>query len=193
MPTSRRREVFGYLAGHALTPQRLRIRLLRAAGVSIERHLEVLSGLRVTGEGDLVIGDCSFINHDCLIDTAGGVTLGRNVALANRVALLTSGHDLGDPRARAGTRVLRPIAVGDGAWLGAGVTVLGGVTVGEGAVVAAGSLVRADVPSHTLWAGVPARFVRDLPVDAAFLEARAGSGGDGLPAEQPAAVVGELA
>jgi maltose O-acetyltransferase len=164
MPTSRRREVFGYLAGHPLTPQRLRIRLLRAAGVTIERHLEVLSGLRVTGEGELFIGDCSFINHDCLIDTAGDVRLGRGVALANRVSLLTSDHDMSNPRGRAGRRVLRPIVVGDGAWLGANVTVLGGVTIGEGAVVAAGALVRADVPPHTLWGGVPARFLRNLPV-----------------------------
>ena len=182
MPTSRRREVFGYLAGHVLTPQRLRIRLLRAAGVTVERHLEVLSGLRITGEGRLTIGDCSFVNHECLIDTAGDVTIGRRVALANRVSLLTSGHEMDDPRARAGRRVLGPIVVGDGAWLGANVTVLGGVTIGEGAVVAAGSLVRADVPPHTLVGGVPARVLRELPVD--FPAAAA--------PEQPADVVGEL-
>jgi maltose O-acetyltransferase len=185
MPTSRRREVFGHLAGHVLTPQRLRIRLLRAAGVTIERHLEVLSGLRVTGEGDLFIGDCSFINHECLIDTAGGVTLGRGVALANRVSLLTSGHEIDDPRGRAGRRVLRPIVVGDGAWLGANVTVLGGVRIGEGAVVAAGAVVRTDVPPHTLWAGVPARFVRNLPVDA--------GSGDGAPSDELLHVAGQLA
>ena len=135
------------------------------AGVTVERHLEVLSGLRVTGEGRLTFGDCSFVNHECLIDTAGDVAIGRNVALANRVSLLTSSHETDDPRARAGRRVLAPIVIGDGAWLGANVTVLGGVTIGDGAVVAAGSVVRADVPAHTLWAGVPARFIRALPVD----------------------------
>ncbi|MCU1670143.1 MAG: acetyltransferase [Blastococcus sp.] len=185
MPTSRRREVCSYLAAHVLTPRRLRFRLLRAADVSIERHLELLSGFRVTGEGRLTVGDGCFVNHDCLIDAAADVVLGRNVALGNRVSLLTSGHEYGDERARAGARVLRPIVIGDGAWLGAGVTVLGGVTVGAGAVVAAGSLVRADVPPNTLWAGSPARFVRDLPV---------GSGLDrgGLPA-QSADVVADLA
>ena len=111
MPTSRRREVFGYLAGHVLTPQRLRIRLLRAARVTVERHLEVLSGLRVTGESQLTIGDCSFLNHEYLIDTAGDVTIDRNVALANRVSLLTSSHETDDPRARAGRRVLAPIVI----------------------------------------------------------------------------------
>ncbi len=188
MPTSRRREVFGYLAGHVLTPQRLRIRLLRAAGVVVERHLEVLSGLRITGEGRLTIGDCSFLNQECLIDTAGDVTIGRNVALANRVSLLTSDHETGDPRARAGTRVLRPIVIGDGSWLGANVTVLGGVTIGAGAVVAAGSVVRADVPPNTLWAGVPARLIRALPAG----EVDHLDDVDG-PAPQPADVVAQLA
>ena len=145
MPTSRRREVFGYLAGHVLTPQRLRIRLLRAAG---------------------------------------DVTIGRNVALANRVSLLTSGHEMDDPRARAGRRVLAPVVVEDGAWLGANVTVLPGVTIGAGAVVAAGSLVRADVPPHTLWAGVPARFIRELPLGAVDLPATA---------QDPTDVVAQLA
>lgn len=191
MPTSRRRELFGYLAGHVVTPARLRIRLLRAAGVEIERHLELFSGLRVTGEGRLTIGDGCFINHDCLIDAAADVTIGRHVALANRVALLTSGHEIGDPRARAGERVLRPIVIGDGAWLGAGATVLGGVTVGAGAVVAAGALVRTDVPPHTLWAGVPARQVRELPVEVAALPVASGSGR--LRPQETADVAGELA
>lgn len=168
MPTSRRREVLGYLAGHALTPQRARVRLLRAAGVRVDRHLEVLSGLRVTGEGGLTIGDGCFVNHDCLVDAAADVTLGRGVALGNRVALITSDHDLSDPRNRAGARVLRPIAIGDGAWIGAGAIVLGGVTIGPGAVVAAGAVVRTDIPAHTLWGGVPARQLRELPLDGLF-------------------------
>jgi maltose O-acetyltransferase len=188
MPTSRRREVLGYVASHVLTPSRLRGRLLRLAGVQVEGALQLYSGLRVTGEGRLRIGADSFINHDCLIDAAADVTIGRAVALANRVALVTSDHEYDQPEARAGRRVLRPIRIGDGAWLGAGVTVLGGVTVGDGAVVAAGALVRSDVPPHTLWAGVPARYVRDLP----------GHPGDvpsaGRPGTaQPADVLGHLA
>jgi maltose O-acetyltransferase len=189
MPTSRRREVLGYLAGHVLTPQRARIRLLRAAGVCVERHLVVFSGLRVAGEGSLTIGDGTFINHGCLIDASAAVSIGRGVALADRVALVTSDHDYSDPRGRAGARVLRPIVVGDGAWIGSGATILGGVTIGEGAVIAAGALVRCDVPPHTLWGGVPARQLRDL------LERRpedARSGGY-APAKELVHVAGELA
>jgi maltose O-acetyltransferase len=190
MPTSRRREVLGYLAGHVLAPTRLRLRLLRAAGVTFEGSVELLSGLRVTGEGRLTVGDGCFLNHDCLIDAAADVRIGRRVALGNRVMLLTSGHDHSDPRLRAGSRVLRPIEVGDGAWLGAGVIVVGGVTVGEGAVVAAGAVVRCDVPPHTLWGGVPARQLRALPVHA---EALALASAHGRPWAEPADVGHHLA
>lgn len=44
-------------------------------------------------------------------------------------------------------------------------TVLGGVTIGEGCIIAAGAMVTKDVPDNTLYGGVPARFIRDLPID----------------------------
>lgn len=163
MPTSYRREVLTQLGGHFAVPPRWRMRLLRKAGVVFDGWAIVLSGLRIAGEGSIRVGDGCFINHDCLIDCAAEVRIGRNVALGNRVSLITSSHEIGDPALRAGDRSLRPITIGDGAWLGANVTVLGGVTVGAGAVVAAGAVVTRDVPPHTLWAGVPARHVRDLP------------------------------
>lgn len=46
-----------------------------------------------------------------------------------------------------------------GASLGANSTIVCGVTIGDYAMVAAGSVVTKDVPSYTLVAGNPARFV----------------------------------
>jgi len=73
-----------------------------------------------------------------------------------------------------------------GAWIGVGATVLAGVTVGAGALIAAGALVRTDVPPHTLWGGVPARQLRELPVEDPV------SGGDAA-ADELLHVAGELA
>ena len=47
-------------------------------------------------------------------------------------------------------------------WIGAGVIVLPGVTIGENSVIAAGSVVTTNVPSNQLWAGAPARFIKEL-------------------------------
>jgi|GEM_PF-6224010 len=56
----------------------------------------------------------------------------------------------------------QPIVIGDGAWLGAGVIVLPGRRIGRGAVVGAGSVVTKDIPPDTVWAGNPARMLREL-------------------------------
>ena len=54
-----------------------------------------------------------------------------------------------------------PVAIGRRAFIGAHVTVLKGVVIGEEAVVGAGSVVTRSIPSGQIWAGVPARFIRD--------------------------------
>jgi len=54
--------------------------------------------------------------------------------------------------------------VGDGALIGIGATVLSKCVIGEGALIAAGAVVMegVHVPPHTLWAGCPARQLKEL-------------------------------
>ncbi len=54
--------------------------------------------------------------------------------------------------------------VGDGALIGIGAIVLSRCLIGEGALIAAGAVVTegTHVPPHTLWAGCPARQLREL-------------------------------
>ncbi len=54
--------------------------------------------------------------------------------------------------------------IGDGALIGIGATVLSRCVIGEGALIAAGAVVleRTVVPAHTLWAGCPARQIKEL-------------------------------
>lgn len=49
-----------------------------------------------------------------------------------------------------------------GAGIGSGTTIMCGITIGEGAIVGAGSVVIKDVKPHTVVAGNPARYVRDV-------------------------------
>jgi acetyltransferase-like isoleucine patch superfamily enzyme len=53
------------------------------------------------------------------------------------------------------------IEIGRHVWLGQDVQVTLGVKVGSGAILGAKSLIREDVPERTLWAGVPARQLRE--------------------------------
>ena len=46
--------------------------------------------------------------------------------------------------------------------IGANVTILPGVTIEDGVVIGAGSVVTKDCKSNTLYAGVPAKEIRNL-------------------------------
>lgn len=54
-----------------------------------------------------------------------------------------------------------PIIIEDDAFIGANVTVLKGVTIGKGSVVGAGSVVTKSILPNQIWAGNPARYIKD--------------------------------
>ena len=60
--------------------------------------------------------------------------------------------------------VVHAATVHDGALIAIGATVLTGCVIGEGALIAAGALVLegTKVPPHTLWAGCPAKQIKEL-------------------------------
>ncbi|MCR4806937.1 MAG: CatB-related O-acetyltransferase [Lachnospiraceae bacterium] len=53
------------------------------------------------------------------------------------------------------------VVIGNDVWIGNNVSILEGVTIGDGAVVAAGSLVNKDIEPYGIYAGVPARKVKE--------------------------------
>ena len=60
---------------------------------------------------------------------------------------------------------IKPVTIGNKAWIGLNAIILKGVMIGEGSIVAAGSVVTHDVPPWVLVAGNPARVVRELGPD----------------------------
>jgi acetyltransferase-like isoleucine patch superfamily enzyme len=117
--------------------------------------------------GDIEIADRANIGFNCEVFSASRVTIGSQALIAAYVYLIGGDHDFTDP-ARAVLeqgRVSRGIAVGDGAWLGAGAKIMDGVTLGDRSIVGAGAVVREAVPPGAIAVGVPARLVgsRDAP------------------------------
>jgi acetyltransferase-like isoleucine patch superfamily enzyme len=60
------------------------------------------------------------------------------------------------------SHVFAPVRIGDFVTVFAGCVIGPGVTIGEGAAIGAGSVVLDDVDPHCLYAGVPARKLREL-------------------------------
>jgi len=150
------------LSANYLMPNRLRARLLRACGNSLGAGTTVKSRCTIAGDVPIRVGSDCFISYRCVFDARAPIVIGDRVNVANGVTILTSTHEIGERIKRASTPLRQPVSIGEGCWLGSGVTVLPGVSVGEGCVVAAGAVVAGDCAADGLYAGVPARRVRDL-------------------------------
>jgi acetyltransferase-like isoleucine patch superfamily enzyme len=122
-------------------------------------HGVILEGYH---DGEIRIGDGSWIGAFSFLHGAGRLLVGRGVGLGPRVTILTSQHDLGDAQRPVlhAPLIFAPVVVEDGADIGASATILPGVTIGEGSVVGAGSVVTHDVPPMAVVTGCPARFVK---------------------------------
>lgn len=135
---------------------------IRLAGARVAGSAHVLGGTWISRASNLDVGERCLINRNCYLDLHGSITLEDDVVIGHGASIITSRHDIGPSRRRAGAVEGVGVVIGAGAWIGANATVLPGVVVGPGAVVGAGAVVTADVPADTMVAGMPARQVRRL-------------------------------
>lgn len=112
----------------------------------------------------LVIGDRCVIGAHSTLTAHEHIEIGDDVWFGQGVFVSDASHGYQDPEVPIGQQLgpHQPVTIGSGSWIGHRAIVLPGATIGRNVVVGAGSVVRGDVPDHTIVAGVPARVVRRL-------------------------------
>lgn len=149
------------LAPSPLVPIRARAALYRWSGLNIGAST-IFPRSYFVGS-NTTLGDATFVNHSCLFHNPHSeIRIGDRTWIAMNVTFTTSTHDIGSARCRAGSPKRKPIVVGSGCWIGASATILPGVTIGDGCIIAAGAVVIENCEPHGMYAGVPARRIRDL-------------------------------
>ena len=113
---------------------------------------------------NLIIGRNVFINSGCQFQDQGGIEIGDSTLVGPKTVIATLNHHM-NPDKRANL-IPKPVKIGKNVWIGANVTILPGVTVGDGAVIAAGAVVNKDVEANTVVGGVPARFIKNIYMEA---------------------------
>ena len=111
---------------------------------------------------DVKLAEYAYVGPDCFL--APMTSIGAYTMLAPRVAIVGGDHIwdvVGTPIQFTGRPPQEPTSIGRDVWIGYGAIISRGVTIGEGAVIAAGAVVTKDVPPFEVWAGVPARKLRD--------------------------------
>ena len=107
-------------------------------------------------DGELILGDKSFINSDCKIRCHKKIVIGENCAISHDFTVMDS-----DAHSLNGNVKTEEVVIGNNVWIGTRVTVLPGVHIADGAVIAAGAVVTQDIPSKALAGGVPARVLKN--------------------------------
>jgi maltose O-acetyltransferase len=153
------------LAMSPLVSVRCRRILLRLWGARV-RHASISPDCYFGGS-NISIGYGTRLNRGVYIDNNARVEIGSWCNLAMEAMIVTSSHHVGPPAHRAGANDDRPVTIGDGCWIGARAVILPGVKVGDGCFVLAGAVVAEDCAPNGVYAGLPARRVRDLPLDGA--------------------------
>jgi acetyltransferase-like isoleucine patch superfamily enzyme len=122
------------------------------------------------GEKNIFIGSDSQIGpHSLFWTTRARIIIGNKVLMGPSITIITGDHRtdvVGKHIIDVSDDEKLPIhdadvIIQDGVWISANVTILKGVTIGEGAVIAAGAVVTKNVEPYTIYAGVPARKIRN--------------------------------
>ena len=97
------------------------------------------NGLKITGKGNVSIGDNFHSGENCKIITQmHNYNNGKKIPYDNTI-------------------ILKDINIEDNVWIGDKVIILGGVTIGEGAIIQAGSVVVSNIPKYAIAGGHPAK------------------------------------
>lgn len=141
------------------------------------RNCHIDSTARICPKSELntvTMGKYSYVGNDCFM---GNVEIGAFCSIADRVCIGGAGHPIervsSSPVFHEGDNVLGvnfqsfsyehtpKTTIENDVWIGLGSIVKAGVTIHNGAVVGAGSVVTHDIPAYEIWAGNPARKIRD--------------------------------
>ena len=124
--------------------------------------------------GDTTIGNnCSIWFNAVLRGDVNSIRIGNDVNIQDGAVLHTlyqkSTIEIGNFVSVGHNVTIHGATVKDYALIGMGATLLDGAVIGEGAIIAANALVLSNtvVPPNTIWAGVPAKQVKEVSAEQA--------------------------
>jgi len=122
-------------------------------------------------KAQLILGRHSAITARHLLDCTDTISIGNFTILAGfQSQLITHSIDLIENRQSS-----KPIHIGDYSFVGSNSVLLGGAQLPDYCVLGANSLLnKSFTESYNLYAGVPARLVKDLPADFKYFHRQVG-------------------
>ena len=142
--------------------------LLRCFGARVGHNVHVYPNVKIWAPWNLILGDECGIANGSILYSQGVITIGQRAVVSQGTHLCAGTHDY----TKSGfPLIVKPINVGNHAWIAAEAFVHPGVTIGDGCVIGARSVVTKDMPVWMVCAGHPCKPVKERnyeKVDAIF-------------------------
>lgn len=137
------------------------VRLGNCVNIGAYSIIEATGVLSKLGEG-CSIGSNSAMGPFSYVGAAGGVRIGEDVIMGQRISFHAENHlyERTDLPIRMQGVSRQGIVIDDDCWIGSNTIFLDGAHVGKGCVIGAGALVRGVIPPYSVAAGVPAKVIR---------------------------------
>jgi maltose O-acetyltransferase len=159
-------KIFNAIQKSPIIHPKARNLLLRIAGARINRSAWLAEGVYV-GSKNLIMGKETGVNVGSFLDGSSEIYIGDYVRCGPYVKILTGTHSYRHSvirrRIEDGT-ISKPVKIERGCWIGMNSIILPGVKIAEGCIIAAGSVVIKDTKPNGLYAGNPAKRVKELPI-----------------------------
>lgn len=119
--------------------------------------------LTIVGNAEIILGEHVGLNGTTIVSKKK-ISIGNNTMIgANTIIADHDAHVIWPPSERWTQKGAESeIIIGDDVWIGMNCIILKGVIIGNGSVIAAGSVVTRDADSNSLYAGNPAKKIKQL-------------------------------
>lgn len=110
----------------------------------------------------LTIESQTNIGHNIHIIAKKSVVIEKSVLIADKVFISDCTHcyeDANIPVLKQEVKIIKPVTIGEGSWLGENVCVCG-ASIGKHCVIGANSVVIKDIPDYCVAVGIPAKVIK---------------------------------
>lgn len=136
--------------------------LIVGSNCDIQNDVDFRIGSPFNNECSIILGDRIFIGRACEFVCSSKITIGNDCFIASNTTINDTGHEYAKhTKINKQPITTKEIIIEDDVWIGTSCIVLQGVKISRGAVIGAGSVVNKSIPEYEVWAGVPARFIKN--------------------------------
>lgn len=114
--------------------------------INLDKYVDI----QIHGNGNLKIGDRTYMNRYCIISCHNNISIGKNCMFGPSVYIFDNNHKFAKDKGVSHELLTGEITIGDNCWLASSVIILKGAKIGNNCVIGAGCIINYEVPDNTI-------------------------------------------